>query len=199
MDKTVVIHPQKSSGHFLLTSILLFISFFLIGLLAMTLLNGGMVNHLLFPLGAELDMFRLIWPQQPMVALELLVTNSLFVFAHQDPRSGLKLWTLDYDAITLAVYLLAALLGGRLIDCARQHQNHRGLSSGLLGMSLLVLAFTYMTAIAHCAGPTWVGFVALYGLGFSGFEFYPYYQAVVATAGLGLLLWGLRRQTQTNR
>jgi len=200
MDKTVVVQPQKKPKPLLLISSLLFISFFVVGLIAMTLLNGGMVNHMIFPIGADIAMFQLIWPEQPLVALEFIVTKSLFVFIHQDPRSGLNLWTLQYDSIALVVYIIAALLGGKLISNARQTgQYNAGLIPGLLGMALLVIAFTYMTAIEHCSGATWVGFVSLYGMGFSGFNFYPYYQGVFAATGLGLLIWGFLKQTQTNR
>lgn len=198
MDKTVVIHPNKRSKHFLSISGALFISFFVVGLVAISLLNGGMVNFMLFPVGANISMFQLIWPEQPLAALEFIATKSLFVFVHKDPRSALNLWTLEYDSITLIVYLFAALLGGRFISRARQASQHSaGLVRGLLGLILLVLSFTYMTAIEHCSGPTWVGFVSLYGMGFSGFDFYPYYQGVFALIGLGLLAWAFLKQRET--
>ncbi len=201
MDKTAIIHPQKKSNRWLLMNALLFLSFFVIGLAAMTLLNGGVVNHMLFPVGADIAMFQLIWQEQPLSALEFIVTKSLFVFAYQDPRSGFNLWTLQYDSITLTVYLFATLSGGRLISHARQMRQHKitGLLRGLLGVVLLVTAFTYMTAIEHCSGATWVGFVGLYGLGFSDFEFYPYYQGALTLLGLGLLIWGFAKQAQANR
>jgi len=200
MDKTVIIHPQKKPNHWLLMSTLLFISFFVIGLVAMTLLNGGVVNHMIFPIGADIAMFQLIWQEQPLSALEFIVTKSLFVFAWQDPRSGFNLWTLQYDSITLIVYLFAALTGGRLISRARQTPQHNtGQLHGLSGVALLVVAFTYMTAIEHCSGATWVGFVGLYGMGFSNFEFYPYYQGILTLSGLGLLIWGFVKQAQANR
>jgi len=107
---------------------------------------------------------------------------------------------LQYDSITLVVYLFAALLGGQLISRARQTVRHNtGLLRGLLGVVLLVTAFTYMTAIEHCSGATWVGFVAFYGLGFSDFEFYPYYQGTLSLLSLGLLTWGFIKQAQANR
>ena len=199
MDKTLIAHPQEKSNRWLSMSGLLFISFFVVGLALMTLLNSGVVNHMLFPIGTDIAMFQLIWQEQPLSALEFMVTKSLFVFIHQDPRSGLNLWTLQYDSITLVVYLFAALSGGRLISHARQASQHNtGLLRGLLGVVLLVTAFTYMTAIEHCSGATWVGFVGLYGLGFSDFEFYPYYQSVLTLLGLGLLIWG-RVKPQANR
>ena len=153
MDKTLIVHPPKKPNHWLSISALLFVSFFIIGLVAMTLLNGGMINHMLFPIGADIAMFQLIWQEQPLNALEFIVIKSLFVFIHQDPRSGLNLWTLQYDGITLLVYLFATLLGGQLINRARQTAQHNtGLLRGLLGVVLLVTAFTYMTAIEHCSG-----------------------------------------------
>lgn len=194
MDKTVVINPQKKPGHWLLFSGLLFIGFIVGSVIAIALFNGGWPNHLLFPIGADIGMFHLIWPEQHVGALEFIVTKSLFVVTHQDPRSALNLWTAQYDSITLCVYLLAALLGGRLINRARQSHYSAGLFSGLLGVLFLVTAFTYMSAIEHCSGATWVGFVSLYGMGFSGFDFYPYYQGVFALAGLGLVIWGFIKQ-----
>ncbi len=199
MDKTLNIHSSKKSNHWLPLSAL-FASFFVIGLTTITLLNGGMVNHMLFPIGTDIAMFQLIWQEQPLRALEFIVTKSLFVFIHQDPRSGLNLWTLQYDSITLAVYLFAALLGGRLIRRVRQTTPHNtGLLRGLLGVVLLVTTFTYMTAIEHCSGATWVGFVALYGLGFGDFEFYPYYQGALTLLSLGLLMWSFIKQAQANK
>lgn len=200
MDKTVVIQPSKKPSRLLLTSSLLFLCFIISGLLAMPLLNRGIANQVFIPIDTDIGMFRLIWPEQPLGALEFIATKSLFVFAHQDPRSALNLWTLEYDSITLAIYALAALLGGLLIRNTRETVTHNtGLLRGLLGVASLVIAFTYMTDIEHCAGATWVGFVSLYGLGFSGFNLYLYYQGIFAAAGLGLLFWGFIKQAQTNR
>jgi hypothetical protein len=60
----------------------------------------------------------------------------------------------------------------------------------LWGLVLVAFSVTYMTSIEHCAGPTWTGFVALYGLGYSQFELNPLWQALCAVAGLLLMLWG---------
>ena len=197
MDKTVIIPPITPTRLWLVISTLLLAGFFIIGLVLITLLNGGWVNHILTPVGSYLSMFQLIWPEQPLGALEFIATKSFLVFAHNDPRSSLNLWTLEYDAITLLVYLIAALVAGSLI--ARNissAKTRKGLLTALTGIAFVVIAFTYMTAIEHCSGATWVGFVSLYGLGFSGFDFYPYYQGVFALAGLGLLVWGFVKQRQ---
>lgn len=205
MDKTVVIAPPnaaRSTRAWLAYSSLIFISFFAIGLLSITLLNKGWVNHVLNPVGASISMFQLIWPEQPLAALEFLLTQSFITLAHKDPRSALTLWTLEYDAITLLVYLVVAALLGRMLTRPPRHDagrnyglSRRGWRSSLLGAGLLIISVTYMTAIEHCSGATWVGFVALYGLGFDGFDLFPVYQWILFLLGAGLLLVGLRRQT----
>jgi len=203
MEKTVVIAPKntaRSSRAWLLYSGLIFIAFFVLGLLTITLLNKGWVNHILNPVGASFSMFQLIWPEQPLAALEFLLTQSFIVLAHKDPRSALNLWTLEYDAITLAVYFIVALLLGRLLTRAPSHDANRNFSistrgylPAILGAGLLIVSVTYMTAIEHCSGATWVGFVALYGLGFDGFDLFPIYQWLLFSLGVGLLIFGLRK------
>jgi len=45
-----------------------------------------------------------------------------------------------------------------------------------------------MSVVDHCAGPTWAGFVALYGIGASEFQLYPAYQIIAAVSGVALLV-----------
>jgi len=202
MEKTVVIPPKhtpekasRSSRTWLLYSGLIFIGFFVAGLLTITLLNKGWVNHVLNPVGASFSMFQLIWPEQPLAALEFILTQSFVVFAHKDPRSALNLWTLEYDGITLFVYLVVAMLLGRMLtrNARRDEHNTRGHLTALLGAGLLISSVTYMTAIEHCSGATWVGFVSLYGMGFDGFDLFPVYQWILFVVGAGLLIAGLRK------
>ena len=207
MDKTVVIPPKatpqsssRAARAWLLYSCLIFIGLFVIDIVVITLLNKGWVNHVLNPVGADFSMFQLIWPEQPLTALEFILTKSFIVFAHQDPRSALNLWTLEYDAITLTVYFVVSLLIGRMLSRApsldpnRNYRiNTRGRFTALLGAGLLVLSVTYMTGIEHCSGATWVGFVSLYGMGFDGFDLYPIYQWIIFIVGVGLLAMGLRK------
>ena len=182
--------PRSSAA--LLYSTLIFFSFFIIALTAITLLNGGWVNHTLNPVGAYFSMFMLIWPEQPLGALEFILTKSFIVLAHKDPRSALNLWTLEYDAITLIVYSVVAILLGRILARRRAHGNFIARVITLTGAGLLVGSVTYMTAIEHCSGATWVGFVSLYGMGFDGFDLFPIYQWILAFVGAGILVSGLR-------
>lgn len=167
---------------------------FIIGLLLVMLLNGSVVNHTLAPVFQFLGIFQLIWPDQPVQSLQFLATKSLFAFAHQDPRSGLNLWTLEYDTYTLAVFLVVSLSVGWTVRQYRQQRRVTPLPAVLLcaaGGALISLAVSYMSVIDHCSGATWVGFVALYGLGFDEFELYPSYQIICSAAGIVLLAAGM--------
>ncbi len=174
---------------------LLLLGFFVLGLLTVMLLNGGWVNHVLSPVGSYVPMFQLIWTEQPLAALQMILSKSVIAFAHRDMQAGLNVWTLEYDTLTLGVYLVAALLGGRLLlPLARDGKSGGGMVPGLAGVAGLVLAFTYMTSIEHCAGATWAGFVLAYGLGADDFELSWWWQGMLASAGLGLLGYGLWRR-----
>lgn len=176
----------------LITSAVFLLSFFTVGIVAIAILNGSLPNHILNPVGAYTGLFQIMWQEKPFEALLFLLNKSVFTLVHQDPRSGLNIWTLEYDSITLFIYVATALIAGRLLSNAI-HASHSssGLYRSLAGATSLVIAVTYMSNIDHCSGATWVGFVALYGLGFDGFEIYPYYQWIFGMLGLGLLGWGL--------
>ncbi|WP_455201765.1 hypothetical protein [Kaarinaea lacus] len=129
-----------------------------------------------------------------MSSLHFLATKSLFAFAHQDPRSGLNLWTLEYDTYTLLIYLgVSAILGWTISTYRNQAIS---IPSGPLytvfaGGVFVALSMSYMTVIDHCSGATWVGFVAMYGMGFDEFELYPVYQIICAAIGIAGLSGGI--------
>lgn len=211
MDKTVVVSPEtgpasgpkstpksrtpQNTSDLLrswLYSGLIFLGFFAAGLVSITLLNSGWVNHMLNPVGADISMFLLIWPEQPLAALEFILTKAFLVFAHKDPRSALNLWTLEYDAITLLIYAMVAILLGRMLSRPATGTVRARLLT-LFGAGLLVSSVTYMTAIEHCSGATWVGFVSLYGMGADGFDLYPIYQWILFLLGASLVIIGRRK------
>jgi hypothetical protein len=167
---------------------------FVIGLVIVMVLNGKLVNHILTPIFQFLGIFQIIWPQQPVDSLHFLATKSLFAFAHHDPRSGLNLWTLEYDTYTLIIYIVLSALMGWVVTTYR----HQAISipSGpaiiiAVGLFFIALSVSYMTAIEHCSGATWVGFVGLYGMGFDEFELYPAYQIICAAVGIVTVTGGL--------
>lgn len=195
LDNVRTIPPTRL---WLITSAFFLLSFFVVGIIAIAALNGSLPNHILNPIGAYTGLFQIMWQEKPLGALQFLLNKSVFALVHQDPRSGLNLWTLEYDSITLFVYLATAVIAGRLLSNAI-HISHSstGLYRSLAGATSLVIAVTYMSNIEHCSSATWVGFVALYGMGFDGFEIYPYYQWIFGLVGLGLLGWGLFKLKKT--
>jgi hypothetical protein len=184
---------RKFRRQWLLWGAVILTTHFVLGVLLTMILNGTMMNHALTPIFQFLGIFQIIWPEQPMSSLNFLATKSLFAFAHQDPRSGLNLWTLEYDTYTLLVYVtVSAILGWTITNYRNQAIS---IPVGPLycifaGGILVALSMSYMTVIDHCSGATWVGFVALYGMGFDEFELYPAYQIVCAAVGIAGLIGG---------
>lgn len=184
-----LMRQPSSRRRWLAISALLFAGIILVPMLLVMALNGGMVNHLLTPVGSYFSMFQLIWPEQHLGALQFILTKSFIVLAHHDPRSDLNLWTVEYDAITLLIYLGVALVAARLLNRGRGP----GLVIALIGAAMVAATFTYITVLDHCAGPTWAGFVTLYAFGVSGFDISYSWQWMFGVAGLGLMGWGLWR------
>ena len=173
---------------------MVFLAHFVIGITIVMALNGKLVNHILTPVFQFLGIFKLIWPEHPLDSLHFLATKSLFAFSHYDPRSGLNLWTLDYDSYTLLVYVLLSAFMGWVITTYRQQAISIPYGPAIvcgLGITLVALSVSYMTVIDHCSGATWVGFVALYGMGFDEFELYPAYQIICAALGITGVIGGL--------
>ncbi len=172
-------HKQllSSAGFFLLSVAM--------GLALIMLLNGGIVNHILMPIAQYMSLFTILWDEKPLGALQFLLTKSVVTFAHKDPRSGLNLWTYEFDSITIIVYALAAGFGGRLLlKFFNNPHNYRWATIvGLIGCTLVIFSVSYMTSIEHCSGATWAGFVSMYGMGFDEFELYTFWQWLCA--GLG--------------
>lgn len=167
---------------------LLLLALVLTGVILVMILNPGFVNHLLTPVFQYISLFAILWDDNPWGALKFLLNKSLLAFAYKDPRSGLNLWTLEFDSITTLTYITVALVAAWIIQsCQPRKLRDPAAIFGLVGMGLIAFSVSYMTSIAHCSGPTWVGFVSLYGLGFDEFELYPAYQISCAALGLALL------------
>lgn len=193
MFESLSTQPKLSTRQWLQVSGLLLVFLMCAGLLLIMLLNGGRINHLLTPILQYLSLFKVLWDENVIGAIQFLLSKPLLSFAYQDAKSGLNVWTYDFDSYTVAVYAIAALVGGRLIARQWYYQrtgSKRPIIFGFIGMSLLAFSMSYMSAIAHCSGPTWVGFVSLYGLGLDEFQLYPFYQILVAIVGIVLLSMG---------
>jgi hypothetical protein len=179
--------------NWILWTVMIFMAHFITGLVIVMALNGKLVNHTLAPVFQFLGIFQIIWPEHPLDSLHFLATKSLFAFSHYDPRSGLNLWTLEYDSYTLLVYASLSVLMGWVIATYRQQAISIPYGPAItcgLGVLLAALSISYMTVIDHCSGATWVGFVALYGMGFDEFELYPVYQIICAALGTAGIISG---------
>jgi len=164
---------------------------FIVGVCLVMALNGYAVNNVFVPIYKFTAQFKSLWLEQPLGALNFIATKPIFAFAHTDVSSELNVWTLEFNSYTLLVYIVLSLLFGWLITRVRQKMLH--ITSGPLLLVLTGIVFTatsisYMNVIDYGSSANWVGFVALYGLGFNEFQLYPIYQYICALVGiLGLL------------
>lgn len=180
-------------SRWLFISLLYLLASFALGLLMVMLLNGSIVNYILTPVFQYTSLFGVLWDDNPLGALQFIITKSIFTFAYKDPRSGLNIWTYDFDGITLAFYIAVSLLAGYAIYSYLKQRDpylKTGLMLCVAGSALILFAVSYMTAIEHCSGATWVGFVAMYGIGFDEFELYPLWQWLCGVTGIILFVGG---------
>lgn len=165
------------------TSAAVFFAMLLLEILVLAALNREMVNNLLFPVSQYLPIFSVIWKDNPWAALQILADKSVLAAGHYDVQSGLYLWTLEFDTLSLLLHLLGAIIIAKMIALPL-----RLLGWFIAGAGLMAFSHTYVTVMAHCAGPTWAGFVALYGLGVEKFPVNPVWQWLIFTTGVGLII-----------
>jgi len=170
------------------TSVFIFFTALLLEAVVLAVLNREIVNNLLFPISQYLPIFSVIWKDNPWAALQIVADKSILAFGSYDAQSGLYLWTLEFNALSLLLHLLGALVVAKMI--ARPIQI---LGWAIAGAALVALSHTYVTVMAHCAGPTWAGFVSLYGLGLDKFPVNSTWQWLFFVAGIALLITAQRR------
>lgn len=165
------------------TSAAIFFAALLFETLLLAVLNREMVNNLLFPISQYLPMLSIIWQDNAWAAMQILAGKSLLAVGHHDARSGLYLWTLEFDILSLLLHLLGAIIIAKMIALPA-----RLLGWVIAGVALMVFSHTYVTVLGHCAGPTWAGFVALYGLGVEEFPLNSTWQWLFFIAGVVLVV-----------
>ncbi len=158
---------------------------------AMSILNLAMVNNILFPIAQYLPMFEILWRDNPTAAIGILVDKSVVAIGNADYSSGLYLWTLEFDTLSLFVFAAVSI-------AAALEWRHRRFARPwvFVGLALILFARTYGAVLAHCAGPTWLGFVTLYALGVDKFPVNSGWQWLVAIAGLALVAWQFTRAAE---
>ncbi len=170
-------------GSLFVTGTAIFFTALLFETLLLAVLNREMVNNMLFPISQYLPMFEVIWKDNPWAALQILADKSVLAVGHYDAASGLYLWTLEFNALSLLLHLLGAVVIAKLIALPRPL-----FGSMVTGVALVIMSHTYITVMAHCAGPTWVGFVTLYGLGVDKFPVNSTWQWLFFAAGVLLVI-----------
>ena len=168
--------------------------FILIGIITastalLSILNTGYFNRLVIFIGNYIPMIKLLWQDSLTNAIQFASTKSLFAVAYLGPRSQLNLWTYEFDTISLAVYVISSMYLARTFKTHTISSASNPLALKIIGSVLILLSVSYMSVIQHCAGPTWVGFVAAYGFGFEGFDHLGIWQILFAICGIALILF----------
>ena len=185
--------------HWLLLGLFILIGIIAIGTALLSILNTGYFNRLVIPIGNYIPMIKLLWQDSLTGAIQFASTKSLFAIAYLDPRSQLNLWTYEFDTISLAVYFIGSMYLARTFKTHAETFAGNPLALKVIGSVLILSSVSYMSVIQHCAGPTWIGFVATYGLGFEGFDHLGIWQILFAICGIVLILFSHFLYNQRNK
>jgi len=175
--------------HWLLLGFFILIGIITASTALLSILNTGYFNRLVIPIGNYIPMMKLLWQDSFTGAIQFVSTKSLFALAYLDPRSHLNLWTYEFDTISLGVYFISSMYLARTFKTHTQTSAGNLLALKVIGSVLILLSVSYMSVIQHCAGPTWIGFVAAYGFGFEGFDHQGIWQILFALCGIVLILF----------
>lgn len=162
----------------------------------MMLANVGLVNNVHFPVLNSLPLFTTMFEQNAWETVYIFSNKSLISIGQFDDRSGLYLWTLELDVNTLLTYALVCGVGTWLFRHAATTPRYASGSIykwSIAGFLILIFSRTYVTVLGHCAGPTWVGYVALFGLGAEQLEIISTWQWFIAALGVTLILIAVRK------
>lgn len=186
---------QLTVGKWLTSSMVSFFVIILSLLCIMMIANVGLVNNVNSPVINSISIFPIMFEQNAWETIFIFSNKTLLSFGQFDPRSGLYLWTLEMDFNTLLAYAAVAIISTPLLHAASASQtNNRSTTAWILtGLLILIFTRTYVTVLAHCAGPTWIGYVVLYGLGADELELTSMWQWLLAIAGCILIFVAIKK------
>ena len=190
MSNATFARKPNITNWFVLSTVV-FIALILSGIVIMMIATGRLVNAVYFPIQEYFGIFKIIWSDNPWGAIRVLSNKSIIAFGHFDSRSTLYLWTLEFNSIALLAYGSVSIAGGwwlMQLALSQTRVPQTFLLMSVTGSFLLLISSTYATVLAHCAGPTWITYVALYGMGFDEFSLHRIWQWVLAIAGGVLIL-----------
>ena len=186
---------RLTAGKWLASSLVSFIIIIFSLLCIMMIANVGLVNNVNSPIINSISIFPIMFEQNAWETIFIFSNKTLISFGQFDPRSGLYLWTLEMDFNSLLTYAIVAIIGTLLLHTAStsRTKNRSTTIWALAGLLILVFSRTYITVLAHCAGPTWVGYVVLYALGADELELTSTWQWVFAIAGCVLIFVAIKK------
>ena len=192
---------QLTVGKWLTSSLVSFFVIILSLLCIMMIANVGLVNNVNSPIINSLSIFPIMFEQNAWETIFIFSNKTLISFGQFDPRSGLYLWTLEMDFNTLLAYAAVAIISTPLLHAASASQtNSRSTTAWILtGLLILIFTRTYVTVLAHCAGPTWIGYVVLYGLGADELEITSMWQWLLAIAGCILIFVAIKKAGSSDK
>ena len=197
----VLKNNQLTVGKWLTSSLVSFFVIIVSLLCIMMIANVGLVNNVNSPIINSLSIFPIMFEQNAWETIFIFSNKTLISFGQFDPRSGLYLWTLEMDFNTLLAYAAVAIISTPLLHAASASQtNNRTTTAWILtGLLILIFTRTYVTVLAHCAGPTWIGYVVLYGLGTDELEITSMWQWLLAIAGCILIFVAIKKAGSSNK
>lgn len=192
---------QLTVGRWLTSSLVSFFVIILSLLCIMMIANVGLVNNVNAPVINSLSIFPIMFEQNAWETIFIFSNKTLISFGQFDPRSGLYLWTLEMDFNTLLAYAAVAIISTPLLHAVSASQtNSRSTTAWILtGLLILIFTRTYVTVLAHCAGPTWIGYVVLYGLGADELELTSMWQWLLAITGCILIFVAIKKAGSSNK
>ncbi len=159
------------------------------------LINVGLANNMQFPILNSLPLFSSMFEQNAWETINFFLNKTLISIGQFDLRSGLYLWTLELDFNSLVIYALISGIGTWLFSHAATVKYSSGsiYRWSIVGLFILIFSRTYVTVLAHCAGPTWAGFVILYALGAENLNLTSTWQWFIAAFGFVPILIAVRK------
>ena len=180
---SLYINQNKQGFSRWISSSLIYFSLIIISITSlMVVANLGMFNNLQFPITDMLPLLSEMFSQSPWQTLVIFSNKTIIAIGQADMRSGLYLWTLELDLNTILTYTLVAGLAARIFYILpHKYSENRSIHLWTyLALGLLIISRTYVTVLAHCAGPTWIGYVALYGTGLEEITLTSAWQWIIA-------------------
>lgn len=144
-----------------------------------------------FPMLAFLTLFKVLWEQNSLEALRLLIVQPVFEVAHVDAETEQGLWRIYFYVPAIFIHML---VGAVLVSAWRRIPRTNWLPwLGIIASVVtLLVATTYVNLAVHCSGPTWLLDTALrvFQSPFNEASRFWEDKAITASTAFVILQWG---------